>query len=246
MTAECASAPSRVVAACTAAALAGTFAPSIYAQEANSSLHVDDVPVVNPAPPKPPPPSLASGATPRNQARWYRQFRYPKDADFLGEEGTTRFWLTIGTNGRVTDCAVTGSSGFSNLDKATCLAARRYARFNPARDDAGNPTIGTFSNRVVWRHSTDAEYNAANLGWAYPKAARKAGQQGRVGAEFRIGPDGTVSKCMITISSGSWVLDKATCDNIKKMKGSYAAPKANGTYQVRTMRRTVFWQLSRE
>jgi protein TonB len=76
---------------------------------------------------------------------------YPAAALRGEDQGTTSFRLTIGPNGRVTDCAVTGSSGSSALDQATCRILRSRARYTPARDGSGNPSSGTDSGRVTWR-----------------------------------------------------------------------------------------------
>ncbi|ESZ86940.1 MAG: hypothetical protein Q27BB25_11595 [Blastomonas sp. CACIA14H2] len=58
--------------------------------------------------------------------------------------------MTIGPDGRVTDCQVTGSSGHADLDEATCKNVTRRARFKPALDQAGNPISDTYSNAVRW------------------------------------------------------------------------------------------------
>ncbi len=76
---------------------------------------------------------------------------YPASALRGNEQGTTGFRLTIGPNGRVTDCPVTSSSGSSALDQATCRILRSRARYTPARDSSGNPASGTDSGRVTWR-----------------------------------------------------------------------------------------------
>ncbi len=68
---------------------------------------------------------------------------YPQSAIRNEEQGTTAVRLTIGTDGRVTDCSMTASSGSSALDSATCNILRRRARFTPAKDQAGNPISDT-------------------------------------------------------------------------------------------------------
>jgi len=50
----------------------------------------------------------------------------------------------------VTGCSVTSSSGSPDLDDATCANVTRRARFNPATDGEGQPTSGSYSNRVRW------------------------------------------------------------------------------------------------
>lgn len=111
-------------------------------------------PVVAPPPPPPaapPPPSKASGAQPRgNPGSWATTNDYPARALREERAGTTRFRVTIGPDGRVTDCQITGSSGHADLDEATCKNVSRRARFKPALDSAGNPISDTYSNAVRW------------------------------------------------------------------------------------------------
>ena len=75
---------------------------------------------------------------------------YPPSAQRSGDQGTTAVRLTIGTDGRVSDCSVTASSGSSSLDTATCSIIRRRARFTPAKDQNGGPTTGSYSQRIKW------------------------------------------------------------------------------------------------
>ncbi|WP_284124728.1 energy transducer TonB [Parerythrobacter aestuarii] len=66
-------------------------------------------------------------------------------------EGTAGFRLTIGTNGKVTNCTITNSTGYAALDKATCSLVTRRAKFDPARNDQGETVSGTFSSAVLWQ-----------------------------------------------------------------------------------------------
>jgi protein TonB len=75
---------------------------------------------------------------------------YPADAIRNEQQGTTAVSLTIGTDGRVSGCSVSASSGSSSLDSATCRVIRSRARFTPAKDQNGNPIQGTFSQRIRW------------------------------------------------------------------------------------------------
>jgi protein TonB len=56
----------------------------------------------------------------------------------------------VGTNGRVTNCTITSSSGSSSLDSATCRIMKDRARFTPAHDSSGNPTTDSVSSRIRW------------------------------------------------------------------------------------------------
>ena len=109
-------------------------------------------PPAPPAPPPPPPPRFQpKGPEPRgNPGRWANTNDYPSRALREEREGITRFSVTVGTNGRVTNCRVTGSSGHSDLDQTTCRLIERRARFNPATDGNGDEVSGTWSSAVRW------------------------------------------------------------------------------------------------
>lgn len=74
---------------------------------------------------------------------------YPAAAIRAGAEGTTRVSLSIGPDGRVHSCTVTGSSGHTSLDSTTCSLAQRRYRFQPAIRN-GQPVASTYSQSVRW------------------------------------------------------------------------------------------------
>ena len=107
---------------------------------------------VNAACPEPPPKFTPKDPTPRgNPGRWASNRDYPRRALREEREGVTRFRLTVGADGRVTNCQVTGSSGHSDLDEETCKLMQRRGRFNPATDGNGQDTTGTWSSAVRWQ-----------------------------------------------------------------------------------------------
>jgi periplasmic protein TonB len=120
-------------------------------------------PQPEPAPPPPPPPQIKEapppprftpkGATPKGsgQGSWVTDADYPSRALREEREGVTGYRLTLGPDGKVTDCSITSSSGSPDLDEAVCSNLRRRARFNPAMDGDGNPTTGSYSARVRWK-----------------------------------------------------------------------------------------------
>jgi protein TonB len=55
---------------------------------------------------------------------------------------------------------------------------------------------------------------AARIQENYPGDALRAEKQGRVGVHVTIGPDGRVSSCNVTSSSGTSSLDSAACDGM--------------------------------
>ena len=105
-----------------------------------------------PPPAAPPPPKFQpKGAAPKsNPGSWATTEDYPSRALREEREGTTRFRVTVGPDGRVVDCQVTGSSGSPDLDEAACKNITRRARFNPATDGEGKPTTGSYSNAIRW------------------------------------------------------------------------------------------------
>jgi periplasmic protein TonB len=90
-----------------------------------------------------------------NPGSWATTSDYPSRALNQQREGTTGFRVTVGPDGRVSDCSVTSSSGHADLDAATCSNVKRRAKFEPALDASGNPTTGSYSNRVTWRIPKD-------------------------------------------------------------------------------------------
>jgi len=109
-------------------------------------------PTVAPAidPPSPPARKIESARARANLASYVSDSDYPSSAIRDEEQGTTRFRLAVGADGRVTDCTVTRSSGSSALDSTTCRLMKSRARFTPARDSDGRPTGDTVANAIRW------------------------------------------------------------------------------------------------
>ena len=75
---------------------------------------------------------------------------YPLDALNKHEQGVVLTDLTIGTDGRVSDCKVLVSPGSPTLDAATCSAFLTRARFDPERDNRGNPKQSHARAKITW------------------------------------------------------------------------------------------------
>jgi len=107
-----------------------------------------------PAPRRPPPPPPVKTVPPRSATGdlqgLFRGDDYPQSALQADEQGTVTARLTVGTNGRVSGCNVTSSSGSRELDRTTCRILQSRARFTPARDNRGNPTTDTVTQRIRW------------------------------------------------------------------------------------------------
>jgi len=80
----------------------------------------------------------------------YRTEDYPASARRANEEGRAEFRVIIGPDGRVSDCFIMRSSGSAALDEATCNVMYIRARYRPARDADGNPTIDADSGSIRW------------------------------------------------------------------------------------------------
>ncbi|MGC1469201.1 MAG: TonB family protein [Sphingorhabdus sp.] len=65
--------------------------------------------------------------------------------------GTTRFEMVVAADGRPQSCTVTVSSGKDALDKATCNAFMKRARFTPAKGANGLASAGRYRGNVTWK-----------------------------------------------------------------------------------------------
>jgi protein TonB len=104
----------------------------------------------------PPAPSQAVRATPKgNFQSLMSSDDYPSASLRNNEEGTVGFKLDIGTDGRVTNCTVTSSSGHPLLDETSCRLLSRRARFNVAKDASGTPVPAVYASRFLWKVPKD-------------------------------------------------------------------------------------------
>lgn len=108
-------------------------------------------PSLVPDPPRPLATFTPRSASPANdQTRWVTTDDYPTPDLMRGNQGTVRYRLSIGSNGRVSACDVLATSGSARLDDAACKAITRRARFDPATDESGERVVGTFTGTVRW------------------------------------------------------------------------------------------------
>jgi protein TonB len=100
--------------------------------------------------PAPKPRKVEPARARANLASYVSDEDYPNSAARAEEQGTTRFRLGVGPDGRVNECTVTASSGSSALDSATCRLMKQRARFTPARDSDGRPTSDSVASAIRW------------------------------------------------------------------------------------------------
>jgi protein TonB len=115
-------------------------------------------PQITVAPPKPPPPPVRRIEPARAKGNLPALFStddYPASALRNEEAGTTTVRLDIGPDGRVSACTITGSSGSSALDSATCRILRSRARFSPATDSSGAKVSDSMTQRIRWQIPAD-------------------------------------------------------------------------------------------
>lgn len=113
-------------------------------------------PVIHATAPPAPPVSQAVRVTPKgNFQSLMSTDDYPSASLRNNEEGTVSYRLDVGTDGRVTGCSVTSSSGFPKLDQTACTLLQRRARFNIGKDAAGNPVTGVYNGRFTWKIPKD-------------------------------------------------------------------------------------------
>lgn len=90
-----------------------------------------------------------------NLASYVSDEDYPSNAVRNEEQGTTRFRLAVGPDGKVKECSVTSSSGSSALDSTTCKLMKQRARFTPAKNNKGEVTSDIVTNAIRWVLPTD-------------------------------------------------------------------------------------------
>lgn len=90
-------------------------------------------------------------ARPLDPGSWVTNPDYPARALAENREGTVAFNLAVDATGRVSRCIVTASSGYADLDAATCEHIADRARFAPATDRDGRAIASDYANRVLWK-----------------------------------------------------------------------------------------------
>ena len=114
-----------------------------------------EFPRVQPTP-SPVPSFAPKAARPKGKtAGWVTTNDYPTSDLRQEHEGSVRYRLTIDAGGKVSDCAVVASSGFTGLDQATCAQLTRRGQFDPATDDSGGRVASSYSGTVTWRLPPD-------------------------------------------------------------------------------------------
>lgn len=77
----------------------------------------------------------------------------------------------------------------------------------------------------------------------YPSEALRKFEEGPVGFRLQIGADGRVTGCRVTVSSGSALLDSATCRIMSERARFTAARDSNGKPTTDTFNARIIWRI---
>jgi len=149
---------------------------------------------------------------------WITNDDYPSRSLLQHHEGMTTVELTVDTGGKIANCTVAVSSGWQELDDATCALLRKRARYAPA-SFAGQPVGYVYHLRFAWLigsyrpplpPDTELDINLAKL----PPSVT----QPSATLEFMVAANGKVEACRAQDGkgSGSAALDKAVCASMSK------------------------------
>lgn len=93
--------------------------------------------------------------------RWLRgrlrDSDYPRELGAAGIWGRVHIRYVVETDGRVSNCVVTRSSGSSELDRTTCALIEQRFRYDPARDRYGRPIRSNLIESYEWLVEDDPE-----------------------------------------------------------------------------------------
>lgn len=124
---------------------------------------------------------------------------YPASALRNNISGTVGYMVTVAADGTIAECTVTTTSGSNELDATTCNLLSQRARFDPARDENGQPVISNYSGRMTWQIPN-----------GFPVIPRS------VLVEFDVTADGKVENCQAHATPATPQVDQA-CNNIKEV-----------------------------
>lgn len=155
-------------------------------------------PVAPPPPPSAPRGKERSAAPTGSPGEWVTTNDYPLGALRAEAQGTTAFKLTIATNGRVSACTITVSSGSPELDETTCRLVTQRAVFSPALNRKGKAVEGSYSSRIRW---------------VIPQSEPQAVDPESRAMTFIVETDGSATSCIETLNGKQVELapDKSPC-----------------------------------
>jgi TonB family protein len=100
------------------------------------------------------PKKIAAVATPAEGIKgesWLDWTDYPASAISARQQGAVLAGWTISAEGRITDCRPLRSSGWPDLDRASCTSLTTRGRYRPALDASGRPIESYATMYVQWQ-----------------------------------------------------------------------------------------------
>lgn len=134
---------------------------------------------------------------------------YPKGSLQRGETGIVSVVLHVSPKGKVTSCDVTESSGFQNLDAATCSLLKSRARFDPAKDATGSPGAGEYRISSAW--GLEQRQPTTWMDIPLQVSSLPSDYKAPVKTQLVFDATGHVDTCDVTTTSGSAAADRAAC-----------------------------------
>jgi len=147
---------------------------------------------------------------------------YPPAALSQLRDGVVGVQYVVDPSGRVSRCEVSFTSGWSDLDQATCAAILKRGRFEPKTDDTGHPTSDVRQLRYRWTlppgsgasHFPPMPVEEQLSVAALPKDATRP----TVNIAFQVDTEGKIGNCSVAEGegTGSAALDRAACSAVAK------------------------------
>lgn len=152
---------------------------------------------------------------------WITDDDYPAGSLRRREYGAVGFRLDVDAKGNVTDCHVSRSSGYSELDVRACEMLRKRAVFRPAQDEAGAEIPSVYKGTFTWvLPGGPRDANPVNRAAGTPvdsvvslKALPKSYANPALLRLVFAGD--TVKSCIVEASSGNAKLDAVACEQAR-------------------------------
>lgn len=141
---------------------------------------------------------------------------YPREAIKQARDGIVGVEYEVDPSGKASTCRVMFTSGWPDLDEATCSGVLKHGRFQPGLGDGDRRRL-----RYRWALPpgvTGSHFPPLpNFGEIFVASMPKDAVRPFTNATFRVGADGKTAECRVKEGdgSGSTVLDKAACDTVR-------------------------------
>lgn len=186
------------------------------------------------------PPAIPGGEAPPqivNPQQMLQNDDYPIEALKRDQGGIVSIALHVAADGAKASCAVTETSGFGILDKATCTLFMKRARFAPARNSAGQAVEGDYHTAFIW--SANGRNPTTTLRTSLQVSKLPADYRSPVEALLVFDGTGHVGSCQVTQTSGSGAADRSVCDYAKQRLTMPAPSSADAGVPAAAVRHIV-------